>query len=179
MISAIDYGITPRIVNKALKKATRGVKLLKRKLPNAGVKNLSEMLSKDLEGIFANLLTKSLRYPVTNPSSDNDPDLYFTNHTSSEKAVEIKVTSGEKWRGGEFSKRSSPTLLVSWDPENIGTYYVSFLMLRKSDWISSSSASYYAPTFGKKELFSRSDREDLRGSLSQGSRAGTIILNRT
>jgi hypothetical protein len=48
----------------------------------------------------------------TSASDDSKPDMYFV---AKQIPMEIKVTSGQSWTGGELSNRPYPTILISYD----------------------------------------------------------------
>ncbi len=113
----------------------------------------SETFSNLLEQISAKVFTKHLGYEVKNAKSDNDPDLLFTKINM---PMEIKVTSGQVWRGGEFSKRASWHLMVSRN-DDFDEFFVCLIDMNreKNLWISSmqKGKDYYAPSFKKDQIY--------------------------
>lgn len=99
---------------------------------------------------------------------DNNHDLVFIKEGEENYNFEIKVTSTESWRGGEFSKRECDHLMVCYSKSKSGIFsvFASVLFLKHSDWVSNISEGYYAPTLGKKYIFSRKDRNDIIGALT-------------
>ena len=158
------FGLTKTILCESLKQAATRVKEIKRKMPYLGSKLLSEIFSKTLEHELAKRLTESLNYPVKSPRSDNDPDLLFSGKPPDKNSVEIKCASGDGWRGGTLSKRVSPTLMVTWDG-NFESFYVAMIDLKHSEW-TAAGKNYYAPTISRKELYQRTDRIDIVGSIT-------------
>jgi hypothetical protein len=84
---------------------------------------------------------------------DNTPDLFFT---KIKMPMEIKVTSGQVWRGGEFSKRASWHLMVSRN-EEFDEFFVCLVSMESNGglWVSSmqQGKDYYAPSFKKDKIF--------------------------
>jgi hypothetical protein len=98
----------------------------------------SELISNMLEASFSKVVPD-----VISPFSDGEPDLYVKGTT-----LEIKTAKTTHiWRGGEFSKRESDYLLVSYDDSGDDlTWFFIHTYLMESDWKSSVSDSYYATT---------------------------------
>ena len=62
------------------------------------------------------------------------------------------------WRGGEYSKRESDYLLVSYDDSGEDMkWFVFFVNLKKGDWTSSGSNSYYATTIELDQVLGRGE----------------------
>lgn len=97
----------------------------------------SELISNMLEASFANVPD------IVAPFSDSEPDLWVDG-----RALEIKTArTPHTWRGGEYSKRESDYLMVSYDDSDDGwKWFVLHTYLKESDWKSSGSSSYYATT---------------------------------
>lgn len=98
----------------------------------------SELISNMLEASFSKVVPD-----VISPFSDGEPDLYVKG-----TALEIKTAKTTHiWRGGEFSKRESDYLLVSYDDSGADLkWFFIYTYLMESDWKSSGSDSYYATT---------------------------------
>ena len=158
------FGLTKTVLCESLKQAAINVKKIKSDMRYLGGKLLSEIFSKTLEHELAKKLTKNLGYTVDSPSSDNDPDLWFSGKPTDQDAVEIKCASGDTWRGGSLSKRVSPTLMVTWEGD-FESFYVAMVNLKHSEWTPSGD-NYYAPTISKKELYHRRDKIDIVGSIT-------------
>ncbi len=120
-------------------------------------KVLSELYSNLLETICARVFSDKLGYEVKKASSDNDSDLFFTKINM---PMEIKVTSGQVWRGGEFSKRASWHLMVSRD-ESFENFFVCLVDMKSHDGLWESSMQkgkdYYAPNFKKDQIYELKD----------------------
>jgi len=94
-------------------------------------------------------------------TSDNNPDLFFTRINM---PMEIKVTSGQVWRGGEFSKRASWHLMVSRN-DDFDEFFVCLVDMKgeKDLWISSMQRGkdYYAPSFKKDQIYELKDNKTM------------------
>ena len=139
-----------------------------------GSKNQSELLSKIFEKVAAEKYTEFTSDTVINPRSDNDPDLYFT---QAEKPLEIKVTCGDTWTGGTFSKRPADYLLISWDKDTKGNCFVALAHLKKSDWLPGGN-NYYGTRYPKSALYGAcvdNKAKVLYGGLEKTNRGHKII----
>jgi len=114
-----------------------------------GSKNQSEILSKIIEKVASEQFTEACGFDVINPTTDNEPDLLFT---ESALPLEIKVTCGENWTGGTFSKRPADYLLVSWDKDSKRQAFVALVHLEKNDW-KPGGKNYYGTSFPKRSLY--------------------------
>ena len=142
-----------------------------------GSKNQSELLSKIFEKVAADVYSKWTDATVVNPSSDNDPDLYFV---EAGHPLEIKVTCGDTWTGGTFSKRPADYLLVSWDKNTKDNCYVALAHLKKSDWLPGGK-NYYGTRYPKKALYEAIEQQKAHsffGSLEKTNRGHKIIKQR-
>ena len=128
----------------------------------------SEIVSGVVESELSNSLTLAHGFPVVSPTSDNDPDLHFTNFPAGNNSVEIKVALMEKgsgkWRSGEKSKRKAPTLFIARN-KKMTQAYVSIVWMEKKHWTIDTTGNYYAVTYSKRELLTRRSRLDLLGSI--------------
>ena len=164
-----EFSITKQLVLEVMRETSNRMKLLKEKFideydVHMSNKNISEMLSKVMEKVAADIFTKHLGYKVEKAKSDREPDLFFTKIN---RPLEIKVTSTDvAWTGGEFSKRPFDYLLVSWG-ENFTEFFVVLAHLEKKDWISRISQSFYGPSFTAKNLFKMKDKEVFIGSFNE------------
>ncbi len=104
----------------------------------------SELISNMLEASFSKVVPD-----VTAPLQDNQPDLLVKNIP-----LEIKTAkTTHTWRGGEFSKRESDYLLVSYDDTNDDLkWFFLHTYLKESDWKSSGSNNYYATTIDLNDI---------------------------
>ena len=161
-----DYGITKTLVRNALKKASKILKEID-KIATLSEKTKSEIVSGVLEQYLAQSLTRKMGFPVQSPSADADPDLSYTRWRKN-KSVEIKVAFGlngsNPWRGGKYSKRDAPHLLVARNSD-LSEIYVVFLNVLISHWIPPSNPNYYAHTYSKKELITRAHKNELFGAV--------------
>ena len=113
-----------------------------------------KQLSEDISALFETAM-ENLYEDVEAPKKDSEPDL-----RKNGKGVELKTTEGEQWRGGEYSKRPSQYLLISWDlVDQDLKFFVASLYLEEEDWKTSTSDKYYATIFGKKEIISRIENQ--------------------
>ena len=114
-------------------------------------KMISELASQALELAF-----KDSKLIVETPKLDKDPDMLLG---YDKKPWEIKCTSTDGWRGGEYSKRPGYYILLTYNiiGDNINIF-AARLSMTEEDWITSKpkdeskEQKYYATTFGKKEL---------------------------
>ena len=161
------FGIQKQMIIDAVKQAQKVLKTIS-KYATLSEKVKSEIVSGVVEKELAKTLSKSLGFKVKSPKSDNDPDLLFTGLTKGKNSVEIKVAYMHNgcgsWRGGSFSKRDAPHILVARNSD-LSQVYVSFLHMKPSDWTKSKSANYYAHTISKKELLLRSDNYEFCGKI--------------
>jgi len=141
-------------------------------------KILSETFSNLLEQISSKVFSKYLSYEVKKAKSDNDPDLVFT---KLDMPLEIKVTSGQVWRGGEFSKRASYHLFVSRD-DDFNEFFVALVNMEsgKDLWISSmqQGKNYYAPSFKKDQIYELKDKIVIFVGNVIKNHKGTVKLQR-
>lgn len=119
----------------------------------------SELISNMFEASFAKVVPNTL-----SPCKDNEPDLYIDN-----TSLEIKTAKTTNvWRGGEYSKRESDYLLVSYDDSNKDVkWFVLHSYLFESDWKSSASDSYYATTIDIDDIVKHKEYEILIGDTIQ------------
>lgn len=116
----------------------------------------SELISNILESSFSSVLDD-----VEDPKKDSMPDLMVN-----DKPLEIKTAkTTRKWRGGEYSKRESDYLMVSYDDsdDKLKWFFI-YTYLTEDDWESSKSANYYATTVDLDHILDNTDYEILRGS---------------
>ena len=119
----------------------------------------SELISNMLEASFSKVVPD-----VVSPFSDGEPDLYVKG-----TALEIKTAkTTHTWRGGEFSKRESDYLLVSYDDsgDDLKWFFV-HAYLMESDWKSSGSDSYYATTIDLNYVMESKEYQILMGKTEK------------
>jgi len=107
----------------------------------------SELISNMLEASFASVVPE-----VTAPFSDNEPDLWIVS-----TPLEIKTAkTTHVWRGGEFSKRESDYLMISYDDsgDELKWFFLHTYLL-ESDWKSSGSGNYYATTIDLNDILKK------------------------
>jgi hypothetical protein len=110
----------------------------------------SELISNMLEASFAKVVPD-----VISPFSDNEPDLWVMGNP-----LEIKTAKTTYvWRGGEFSKRESDYLMVSYDDsgDEMKWFFLHTYLL-ESDWKSSGSGNYYATTIDLNDILKKDYR---------------------
>ena len=119
----------------------------------------SELISNMLEASFSKVVPE-----VVSPFSDGEPDLYVKG-----TALEIKTAkTTHTWRGGEFSKRESDYLLVSYDDSGADLkWFVVHTYLMESDWKSSGSDSYYATTIDLNYVMESKEYQILMGKIQK------------
>jgi hypothetical protein len=137
-----------------------------------------EICNKQISEIASQVLEVSFKRGIGAecPKKDSEPDCKILNEeTKKMDAWELKCTSGENWRGGEYSKRPGYYVLMAYniaEGTNIECF-ASRLYLEESDWKKSGSKNYYATTFGKKELMTCMDEgkvEILHGEIERKGR---------
>ena len=117
-------------------------------------KVVSEIASNSWEKNMSIHFGKLIGQAVQAAKSDNDPDLVFPGN----RKLEIKVTSGEAWRGGAFSKRESWYLLVAREPKDHQKALIVLAHIPEDEWVKSipsgkdGKLKYYATNFDKKRL---------------------------
>ena len=129
-------------------------------------KMTSELFSKIVECVAAEEFSKSIGGTVRNPTTDNDPDLFFEDRGY---PLEVKITAGETFIGGEFSKRASPHLLLAWDANTASNFFLALAFLEKEDW-KSGGENFYGTSLNKKkinELVEQGRAKVLFGSLEE------------
>jgi hypothetical protein len=117
----------------------------------------SELISNMLEASFSKVVPN-----VVSPFSDGEPDLWVKGN-----ALEIKTAkTTHTWRGGEFSKRESDYLLVSYDDSGDDLkWFFLHTYLMESDWKSSGSDSYYATTIDLNDVLDTKEYSILIGDI--------------
>lgn len=119
----------------------------------------SELISNMLEASFSKVVPN-----VVSPFSDGEPDLWVDGNP-----LEIKTAkTTHTWRGGEFSKRESDYLLVSYDDsgEDLKWFFL-HTYLMESDWKSSGSDSYYATTIDLNDVLDSKEYSILIGKTQK------------
>jgi hypothetical protein len=119
----------------------------------------SELISNMLEASFSKVVPG-----VVSPFSDGEPDLWVKG-----KPLEIKTAkTTHTWRGGEFSKRESDYLLVSYDDSGDDLkWFFLHTYLMESDWKSSGSDSYYATTIDLNDVLSSKEYSIMVGKTEK------------
>ena len=110
--------------------------------------------SEDISGLLETAMEDLIEGAIA-PKVDHEPDIRLNG-----APVEIKTSSGENWRGGEFSKRGGHFVFVTWtlDGNNVPSFFIGGIDLVEEDWKKSNSENYYATTFGKKELWENREK---------------------
>jgi hypothetical protein len=118
----------------------------------------SELISNILEASFQTVIDE-----VQAPLSDSEPDLLVGG-----TPLEIKTAkTSHIWRGGEFSKRESDYLMVSYDDSGDELkWFFLYTYLMESDWKSSGSGNYYATTIDLNDILKK-DYHILVGDLEK------------
>jgi hypothetical protein len=110
----------------------------------------SELISNMLEASFQTVVDG-----ISAPFSDNEPDLWVVGNP-----LEIKTAkTTHVWRGGEFSKRESDYLMVSYDDsgDEMKWFFLHTYLL-ETDWKSSGSGNYYATTIDLNDILKKDYR---------------------
>ncbi len=147
--------ISTKDMNKILKKLKLDTKELFDIYEDKRLFKTKKNLSEDISAMMENAISDYVKGSVA-PKKDSEPDIVLECGTP----VEIKTSSGLSWRGGTFSKRSGHFIFVNWelDSDNNVKFFIAGIDLIESDWKASKSKSYYATTYGKKELYINRDR---------------------
>ena len=145
--------ITKEVVKRLTSDAKDLFDFYDKKRLRKSTKQKSEDISGLLETSIADLVEGAIA-----PKVDSEPDIRLNG-----SPIEIKTTSDYKpaiWRGGGFSKRSGHFIFVTWcaDENNKPSFFIAGIDLVESDWKKSKSGSYYATTYGKKELYTNKDK---------------------
>lgn len=129
-----------------LEDANRRFKTLKTAVEYSTIstKLKSELISNILEAAFSSVISE-----VEAPLSDSMPDLMVNG-----VPLEIKTSKTTcVWRGGEFSKRESDYLMVSYDDSGEDMkWFILYTYLYERDWKSSGSGNYYATTIDLNDI---------------------------
>ena len=110
-------------------------------------KQLSECISSVIESKMVDVCIR-MGITIEAPKVDSQADIILEY-----KPLEIKTTSGREWRGGEYSKRESDYLLVSYDyADGEFSWFVIHKYLEEKDWKSSKNKNYYATSLTLNEV---------------------------
>ena len=129
--------------------------------------------SEDISGLLETAIADIVPGAIA-PKVDSEPDIRLNG-----EPIEIKTSSGETWRGGTFSKRGGHFIFVNWtlDVDNNPSFFMAGIDLIESDWKKSQSDSYYATTYGKKELYENKDNVIFyNGTLDSYFRGSQLCL---
>ena len=157
------FGITHAMVFKSMSEASKAMRFFihnfkKKHNVKLSGKLLSETFSNLLEQKCGVIFSQELGYLVVSAKGDNDSDLFFT---KIKMPMEIKVTSGEVWRGGEFSKRAAYHLMVSRNDE-FDEFFAALVNMQQDGglWVSAMQKGkhYYAPSLKKDQLYNIRDK---------------------
>jgi hypothetical protein len=142
------------ITNEVFDKLRSDTKRLFDIYDDFGLVKTAKQKSEDISGLLEVAIAEFIDGAVA-PKKDSEPDLWLNG-----VAVEIKTSAGTTWRGGTFSKRPGYYVFVTYtlDENNVPSFYIAGINLKEEDWKSSTSDSYYATTYGKKELFLNKDK---------------------
>jgi hypothetical protein len=128
-------------------------------------KQTSEIFSKLLESICYNVLSEKNICEVKKASKDADVDISIN-----DIPIEIKVTNGESWVGGEYSKRTSYYLLfsrqINSDDIMNSSFFVSLVYLHDYEW-KSGGKNFYGTSYSKKDLMNNENKLILFGDIKQ------------
>lgn len=158
------FGITREMVLEVLKESSKAMHFFTKEFKEKynvklSGKIQSEIFSNLLEQISSKVFSQRLGYKVDKATGDNTPDLLFTDINM---PLEIKVTSGQVWRGGEFSKRACWHLMVSRN-EEFDEFFVCLVNMDINGglWISAmqQGKNYYAPSFKKDQIYNLKDNK--------------------
>lgn len=136
----INLGLIQELLPSVLTNAEQRFQNLKSSVDydKLSTKLKSELISNMLEASFEEVSDE-----IEAPLSDDQADLIVRNEN-----LEIKTAKTTRiWRGGEFSKRESDYVLVSYDDSGDDLkWFFLYTYLTEDDWKSSGSKNYYATT---------------------------------
>jgi hypothetical protein len=149
---------------------------------------ISQIVGELAEQSMAVYYTNLLGYEVVAAGKyDNLPDLRFSGLnigiecTVKERTrrtllpgtpVEFKLTNGPTWRGGEFSDRISPHILISYNSNTIDEFFACLIPFNKPDWKSAIDKGYYGPTISWKMVRDNPETTILFGGVSNSTKNG-------
>ena len=163
----LDDVITKDVINEILYETMLAYEELHRWFVkysvNIQTKQTSEILSKLLENKCYEVIKRYYNGIVKKAETDKDVDLMID-----DIPIEIKVTNGESWTGGEYSKRTSHYLLFSRniDEQNISksSFFVSLVYLYEDEW-KSGGKNFYGTSYNKKQLINNENKRVLFGDI--------------
>jgi hypothetical protein len=141
--------ILQNYLSDVIDEANKRIKTLKSAVEYSTIstKLKSELISNILEASFQSVVSD-----ITAPFSDNEPDLYV-------KGIPLEIKTAKTtcvWRGGEYSKRESDYLMVSYDDSgDVMKWFFLYTYLMESDWKSSGSGNYYATTIDLNDILKK------------------------
>jgi hypothetical protein len=157
-------------------------------LKNIRTACISQVIGELAEQAAATYYTNLFGYEVIAAGKyDNLPDLRFTGLNIGIECivkkrarrillpgtpVEFKLTNGPTWRGGEFSDRISPHILISYNSETMGEFFACLIPFNKSDWKSAIDKGYYGPTISWKMVRDNPETTILFGGVSDITKTG-------
>lgn len=158
-------------LNEIIEKTNEKVKIQRKLLDwnKISTKLKSELISNFLETSFSEVLSE-----VEAPKSDHLPDLLVK-----KEPLEIKTAkTTRKWRGGEYSKRESDYLMVSYDDSDDSMkWFFLYTYLKESDWKSSVSENYYATSIDLDYILDNTDYEILKGGYEKKIKLRHLICD--
>ena len=158
------------ITSEVVEKLTSDTKELFDFYDKKGLRKSDKQKSEDISGLLETAMEDLIEGAVA-PKVDHEPDIRLNG-----KAVEIKTSAGENWRGGSFSKRGGHFVFVTWElnANNTPFFFIAGIDLEESDWKMSKSKNYYATTFGKKELYANRDKVIFYHGFMEGYMRGKM-----
>ena len=142
-------------------------------------------LSEDMSGLFETIVSDYYEDSEAAKGDDNKPDItLFTPYKNHGNTVEIKCTTGNKWRGGKLSKRPGYYVLLSWQmfPETYFCnditlkFFCAGIFLTENDWDKKDldeNTKYYATEYPFKKLLNN-EYEIYYGDIHLGKRKQLI-----
>ena len=129
-------------------------------------------ISEDISGLLETAIERNIEGAIA-PKVDSEPDIRYNG-----KPIEIKTSAGTSWRGGTFSKRPGYYIFVTYtiDANNVPSFYIAGINLKEEDWKSSTSDSYYATTYGKKEIYLNKDKVTTYAGSLVGKEGKRLII---
>ena len=137
-----------------------------------GLVKSPKQISEDISGLLETAIERNIEGAIA-PKVDSEPDIRYNG-----KPIEIKTSAGTSWRGGTFSKRPGYYIFVTYtiDANNVPSFYIAGINLKEEDWKSSTSDSYYATTYGKKEIYLNKDKVTTYAGSLVGKEGKRLII---
>ena len=111
------------------------------------LRSSNKKLSEDISSFIENAI-EDHNSNLYAPKVDSKPDI--VSKFDETFFIELKSSTGDNWRGGNYSKREGYHIFIKWNKQC--QFFIAGCYVSKKDWKESRSKSYYATSFGKKQL---------------------------